>query len=867
MNKVAAGTGNKETKGSAFYHRFLLVISVLLCAALAVSAIVLVVETFYRQPDYDMLGGYRCKELSNVWFQTDLDGGRKVVDLPASLETDENSMAAVETVLPFVIDEGTYLSLESAAAEVSVYIDGTLRSKYDLSDSVWTKGYTPGAFLFVKLRKSDQAKKLRIETRSDTIYRGYVSRVFYGDQTGILLQYIRKHIAEIFFSFFLLILSAAVFLVSLSGKRRTDMDWNIYLLGLGMMLLSGWCITDCFLRQLIFARLDVVSFLSFVFQSLFPIPFLFYMNRVQKGRYYRTYLLLEGITLVSALAAMVLQLSGGFSYIAVLPILAAILAADMAAMLVSVFLDIQQKKAATYKIIAAGLFLFLTFGVLELLVSLRASSLMSKELILIGSFFFMMSAVMKAVSDADKYREERQEALTLSNSKTRFLASMSHEIRTPINTVLGMNEMIERECKDPNILNYADNIRNASQMLLSLVNDILDFSKIESGRIELAEVNYRITPLLHDVVSLLQERAAQKGLKLVLECDPDLPSAFLGDDVRIRQIITNLLTNAVKYTLKGSVTLSVSGEKTAPADQRNGRDYRLRIKVTDTGIGMKEETLDKIFLDFSRADDVRNRHIEGTGLELAITKLLVEAMEGTIQVKSVYQKGSEFVVSLPQTVTDPKPVGRTEEKTDQAKMKPGYQVSFTAPSAKVLVVDDNRMNRMVFTALLKKTKMQIDQASGGREALELCRKKKYDVIFMDHMMPDLDGIETLKILRSEQDNPNRQTSAVALTANAIAGIDRQYLEAGFQDYLAKPVQPAKLEKVVLQHLPEGLAETLEKPSEFRKESSPSIPRGKQSDSSEKQSDHSEKPSGSRNDLPEAVEKDTETGRKEGADHE
>ena len=458
--------------------------------------------------------------------------------------------------------------------------------------------------------------------------------------------------------------------------------------------------------------------------------------------------------------------------------------------------------------------IFFLSGLVSIPGYMQGSGNMNKSLVLLGLMALAIFAVLKAVIDAERAKEEKKEALALSNSKSRFLASMSHEIRTPINTVLGMNEMIERECTDENILAYADNIGTAGRMLLSLINDILDFSKIESGKMELTETPYQTASVINDCVTLLKKRADEKGLKMILSCDSSLPSALVGDDVRITQIITNNLTNAVKYTEKGSVTLTVTGHALVPergqsmppekerfpaSEKGQGeKDFLLVISVRDTGIGIKEEAMGDLFTDFSRMDQTRNRHIEGTGLGLAITKLLVEAMGGKISVQSVYGEGSLFTVEIPQKISDARPMGKFEENNNSAAQtdKKKYEPSFTAPDARILVVDDNRMNRMVFKALLKQTAIKIDQAADGLEALALTREQKYDMIFMDHMMPAPDGIETLKMLRAEEGNPNRDTCTIALTANAIAGIDRMYR--------TKPVVPVKLERMIIAHLPKEL---------------------------------------------------------------
>lgn len=776
-------------------------------AFFAIFAAIVVMFIFASKNDEqsdNMLGGYKCKELTSVWFQIDEDGNREVVKLPGTFKSDSSGTTAVETVLPFIIDDGTYLSLRSASSEVSVYIDGALRSQYDYSDSVFSGGDTPSAFLFVKLRETDAAKKLRIETKAKNVYGGYVSRVFYGDQTGILLYYIHDHILEVFMVLFLLVISIVIIIISLVTEKRTGQVSELIYLALGVLFMAGWAFSDCFLRQLFFPRVDIASFTAFVFMSLMPLPFVFYADKIQKGRYRKIYFCLEIFLTIGSIISFTLNISGILSYMHALPfyIFEYIL---VIAIITGTFLyDVVKGGSKSYRYVYIGALCFMLFAVFEIIYAMQAENSLDKVLLLIGVMILLIFAAMGTVTDFLKAREEKQEAINLSNSKTRFLASMSHEIRTPINTILGMNEMIERECEDKNILGYADNIGNAGRMLLSIINDILDFSKIESGKMELSLIKYQTASLINDCVALLKEKAESKNLKMVVSCSRDTPSAFLGDDVRLKQIITNILTNAVKYTQKGSVTLTVTGEKLDTPEKGSDKDYMLHISVKDTGIGIKEESLDKIFMDFSRTDNIKNRHIEGTGLGLAITKLLTEAMGGDISVKSEYGKGSEFIVNIPQHIEDKSPMGDLEKNINSETSKKKYQVMFTAPKAKVLVVDDNKMNLMVFLALLKKTSMQIDKATGGLAALELSREKKYDIIFMDHMMPDMDGMETLKAIRSEEDNPNKDTCTIALTANAIAGIDKVYLDAGFQDYLAKPVDPKKLERMVMKHLDKDL---------------------------------------------------------------
>ncbi len=390
-------------------------------------------------------------------------------------------------------------------------------------------------------------------------------------------------------------------------------------------------------------------------------------------------------------------------------------------------------------------------------------------------------------------------------AKSAFLANMSHEIRTPINAVLGMNEMILRECEDDNIIAYSESIRSAGNTLLGLVNNILDFSKIEADKMEITPVDYDLSSVINDLVNMIQSRADDKGLTLTLDIDPKTPKRLCGDEIRIKQIITNILTNAVKYTEEGSITFSVHYEMIAGDDAH----VNLFVSVKDTGIGIREEDIARLFEQFDRIDEKRNRNIEGTGLGLNISQKLLEMMGSTLEVESTYGSGSVFSFVLRQRVVKWEELGDFDASyrmhLDDRKT---YREKFTAPAADVLVIDDNPMNLMVFKSLLKQTHVKVDTANDGDEGLTLAYDKKYDIIFFDHMMPNKNGIETLKEMRSQEKNPNLLTPAVCLTANAISGAREFYIDAGFDDYLTKPIDSGKLENMLLAYLPPEKIETV-----------------------------------------------------------
>ena len=401
----------------------------------------------------------------------------------------------------------------------------------------------------------------------------------------------------------------------------------------------------------------------------------------------------------------------------------------------------------------------------------------------------------KLIHYATSIKEEQRKAEEASEAKSIFLANMSHEIRTPINAILGMNEMVLRETRNDQIKEYAKSIYSAGSSLLYLVNDVLDISKIESGKLEISEHIYELSSFIHDCYNMVVEKAEKKGLELIVSCDPDLPSQLKGDESRLRQVVTNLLSNAAKYTENGSITLSFD---------RRDKDGQmmLAIAVKDTGIGIRQENLEKLFTQFARFDMEKNRNIEGTGLGLALTRCLTDLMHGTVEVQSIYGEGSSFTVIVPQQVVDSRPVGDFQQAYLSAADKGGqYHQSFEAPDARLLVVDDVMVNLKVIVNLLKATKIKVDTASSGRECLAMVTQTAYDIIFMDHMMPEMNGVDTYAEMKKLENSLNRDTPVIMLTANAVTGIREQFLQAGFTDYLSKPVSGEKLEHMILKYLP------------------------------------------------------------------
>ncbi|MCR5093574.1 MAG: response regulator [Lachnospiraceae bacterium] len=400
----------------------------------------------------------------------------------------------------------------------------------------------------------------------------------------------------------------------------------------------------------------------------------------------------------------------------------------------------------------------------------------------------MLSNLNDYASRLRKFNEER--VVAANRAKSNFLANMSHEIRTPMNAIIGMDEMILRESQDMRISKYAMDIRSASKTLLSIINDILDLSKIESGKMEIIPVEYPTMSVFNDIANMTRKKAEEKGLTYELVVDKEIPAVLLGDEIRIRQIMLNIINNAIKYTTEGGVRIHVSYDRVTS---------RLRVVVSDTGIGIRPEDMEKLYESFQRLEETRNRNIEGTGLGLNITRQLVELMDGFIDVESEYGKGSTFTAEMVQKVVDDTPIGDFADNLARAQEQvEEYRPILVAPDARILIADDNDMNLEVITGLLKDTRINVTCVSSGREAVEYAGKERYDVILLDQMMPGMSGTEALAVIRDT--HLADDTPVIALTADAIVGAREVYLREGFADYLSKPVMYEDLENILLKYI-------------------------------------------------------------------
>lgn len=767
-----------------------------ICVALfiIVFAYFILGEMFLPPDELD--DNYLCTEYNGDWERVRSDGNREPVTMPGKCKADRNEVVVVETKLPASVEEGRYLCFRSGKQDMQFYIDGELRKEYSNKENRLFGRMSAVAYVFLEIDEEDAGKVLRVETCTDSSYSGIFYTVYYGNLMGVWSHFFKQFGLELIVAFVTLILSIIAIIGSVILRFCYHRKVALEYLGWGILVAAVWLITNSTFRQLLFPNLSIINDITFLMIMLLALPYLLYMNEIQKGRYQWAYQIMEGIIIFNLLLCSGLHMTGICDFTDTITYVSAFCIISIILMITTILLDLRKGLVWEYTFVALGMFCVCVAAFIQIIIYFQRVNLFNGVILAVGLILLLLFSTISTIHEIMVMDREKQRALQASESKGRFLAHMSHEIRTPIHAVLGMDAMILRESREPQIKEYALDIQNAGQTLLSLINDILDLSKIESGKLEIIPAEYDFSSLIHDVVNMIEMKAKDKGLQLNLSVEERIPSRLWGDDVRIRQILVNLMTNAVKYTEKGSVALTVSTvlhEETAD----------LTFRVEDTGIGIREEDIEKLCHEFERIEEQRNRKIEGTGLGMNITTQLLERMGSSLQVESVYGKGSVFSFMLEQKIMSHEPVGDLGQRIKNQAESYSYHALFTAPEAHLLVVDDNAVNRRVFAQLLKATQIQIDEASGGEECLELVRKKAYDLIFLDHMMPDLDGITVLHKMREWEEYPCRSTPVIALTANAVTGAREMYLNEGFQNFLSKPVNPEKMEKMILELLPEG----------------------------------------------------------------
>ncbi len=723
-----------------------------------------------------------------TWEQVLPDGSRVPIEVPGYCEAEYAEWVTIETQLP-ANQENTSICMRSMQQELKIYVGDELRQEYSTLETQPFGKTSTMTYVIFELNKEDAGKILRIDFMTDSFYTGYVSEMYQGRRTDIIGHFSRQYAPSVVAAMLIWFIGAFVSFAGFYVHRFYKTEVELVHLGNTVVLLTSWLLVESKIRQFLFPNSTIAMLMGFLLIALLPYPLASYLNCVQKFRYKKAYTAIGICVAINFSVIVLLQILNIRDFFETMTCSHVIIILLIITMAVTIIRDLIKGYISEYREVAIGLVAIMVSGVFEVALSHIVSATLNGISLCIGSAILLVAAGLKAARDIFNIEREKQMALASSASKAQFLANMSHEIRTPINTVIGMNEMILRENQNEEIEEYANNIKSASYLLLGLINDVLDFSKIEAGKLKIVEQDYYLADLLNDIVLSTQMRMQQKPLQFKVCVDENMPTQLRGDDLRIRQIMNNLLSNAVKYTEQGSVSFTAKGEQ-----DENG--YVLVLSVEDTGIGIKQEDMKNLFSSFERLELNKNRYIEGTGLGLNITERLVSIMDGKIDVESEYGKGSCFTVHIPQQIVSDEPMGPLEDGRRKTLKEDETKKTVYIPDKKILVVDDTKMNLAVVKALLKRTGAQLDTASGGMECFELTKRTQYDLILMDHMMPEPDGVQTLHLIKEDEDNLNKETPIVILTANAIAGMREQYLQEGFVDYLSKPIEVDRLEEVL-----------------------------------------------------------------------
>lgn len=735
------------------------------------------------------------------WEQVLENGERVPVEVPGKVDAEYGEVVTFVTTLPDEIEAEESLCFRLIWQDADIYVDGELRQHYTTKDTRPFGTNSAFRYVFLDLEEKDEGKELELKISSNSKYAGTTRESYIGEKTSIWKQVINQFGVKAIIALFLFFLSVFCIIVSVILKWIYKIDMALDYLAWTVFLCATWMLSEIEFRQLFIRNMSILSSITYWSLMLIPIPLLTYINEIQKHRYAKIYIPPMIYSMCVLVFGTILQVLDKVQFVEQIPYIHMGNLISIVCIIVTITLDTVRKQVKDYAVVGVGVYGLLVAAALEMVLYHANMGISLGTILAMGLLVLLITAIIKTGQDLFRSEKHKQQAIAAKESQAKFLANMSHEIRTPINAVIGMNEMILRECESDAVQEYARNIQSASNMLLGLINEILDFSKIESGQLELVEDTYQLAPLIQDELLLLNARVGGKAISVKVDVDPGLPSRFRGDELRIKQILTNLLSNAVKYTKEGMVSFKVFF-KWIDSDTID-----LGFAVKDTGTGIKKEDQAQLFDSFKRFELNNNRNIEGTGLGLSIVKQLVELMNGQITVESVYGKGSTFTVTIPQKIMDKRPIGSIETSLRESRKEKEKSANFfTAEGVNVLVVDDNTMNLSLMKSLLKRTKMNVELASGGVECVELTRKKAYDIIMLDHMMPEMDGVEVLHKIRSEQGNPNKDTKIIALTANAIAGSREMYLEYGFDDYLSKPIQAKVLDELLMRHLTEHSAQ-------------------------------------------------------------
>jgi len=789
---------SKVFRGIARYGRWILMISVYLALVFIFVSYSKYSESSYYFDDKNI------QEWNEDWEIHFGNNTVESINLPAELPVKRGETVILRNVLPDKIKTYNCLMIVGRRQDIEVSINGIRRASFSNKNNRPWGNSSPSGIVLVPLYNTDDRADIAISLSSSSIFSGKIGKVYLGNEKSLVLMMLRENalgLAVIILISILGLVCAVNFFTYINNFEITKAMGHLAWFAL---LAAVWGFSQSGLRQLFFDNLALLEDIGYCTYMLLPIPIIVYIDRIVDGRYKKSSEVVICLSALNFLVENIIQYTLGIGFYEMR-------FATQAVLLICIIIGFHICTVERHNS-SALLSRYLLVGVTGLLFALLLeityqniylvtdTGAISGAIYAVCLAIFLISGFLYTLRCVSEEQKIRKDAESANRAKTDFLATMSHEIKTPINAMLGMNEMILRDSVEDTIREYSANIDDAGKSLLSLVNDILDYSKIESGKMEIVSSNYQLKPILRNLISMTKGKIQSNDISFILDIEENLPSVYFGDGIRLKQVLSNLLTNAAKYTKTGSITFGVTS-KSIKDDE-----IELFFSIKDTGIGIKEKDIEKITESFSRSEEETNSSIAGTGLGLAITKQLLELMGSKLEVESVLGSGSDFYFTIRQRIVDVAPLGSLNPKAEGQKNN--HKITFTAPSVRILAVDDTVMNLKVLSHLLKPTKINLDTCVSGEASLKLCKDNKYDLIIMDHMMPQMDGIEAYRAIRADKTLASTNSPIIVLTANTVSGAEEMYREVGFDYYMKKPVDVSELNEVLLRFLPSNKIEPM-----------------------------------------------------------